>query len=101
MPNSNIKMRREQKRDLILLCRYLERVKGARYGVKYSRNAGADRDRVKFSCPRASYLLLPENILLRDKVVFYSKGWGWRVRKGWRDTIKDIECTNARIYQAK
>lgn len=98
---SNIKMRREQKRDLILLCRYLERVKGDRFGVSYSRNAGASRDKVRFRCPRASYLLLPKNIQLRDKVVFYIKGWGWRVRKGWRDTIKGIECTNQRIYKAK
>lgn len=97
----NIKMRREEKRDLILLCRVLEGVRGARHGVKYSRNAGASREKVRFYHPNLSYLLLPKNAQLRNRVVFYYRGWGWRVRSGWRDTIKGIECTNQRIYKAK
>ena len=24
---------------------------------------------------------------LRDGIVFYSGGWGWRLRKGWRQTF--------------
>ena len=31
---------------------------------------------------------------LRAGVVFYWKGWGWRLRKGWQETLerKIVEC---------
>lgn len=34
----------------------------------------------------------------RDEIVFYSSGWGWRLRKGWRQTFaqrfnRDTEVT--------
>lgn len=30
-----------------------------------------------------------ENKTLRDGILFYSAGWGWRLRKEWRPAIKE------------
>ena len=92
-----LRMKRQEKSNLIQLCRALESARGARYGVKYSRNAGRSRDSVKFHYPKLSYLLLSKNIWLREGCIFYSKGWGWRVRKGWRDVVKQISCSDERV----
>jgi hypothetical protein len=92
------KMRREEKLDLILLARYLERQAGNRHGKAYSRNIGRPYSTIRWDCPALVRFLRPDKKPLREGVIFYYQGWGWRVRKGWREAVKAIECTNSRIY---
>lgn len=43
--------------------------------------------------PPHSHLLGPKNLEFRkaNPMVFYATGWGWRLRKVWRETLERLE----------
>ncbi len=86
-----LRMKRQEKLDLIKLARYLELKSGKRHGKYYTKNAGRYRSEIMMDQSGAYYLISSSHKWLRDGVLFYSKGWGWRVRKGWREVVKQIE----------
>jgi hypothetical protein len=86
-----LRMKRQEKLDLIKLARYLELKSGMQGRKHYSKNAGRYRSEVIMDLPGSCYLLDSRYKWLRDGVLFYSRGWGWRVRKDWREVVKQID----------
>jgi len=63
--------------DLEHLCEWLE---------QQPRKAGYVRVRGIWYV-ESGYVTLPAYKAVRDGVIFYSSGWGWRLRKDWRATL--------------
>jgi len=68
--------------DLQALCEWLEE-KGTRHA--------AYRDTVEFYKPDLAYLLYPRWKKFRDGALFWGTGWGWRLRKEWRQRVQELQ----------
>lgn len=67
-------MKKPSAKELLFQLRNLE-IWCEEYTVRHPRNYGEYVGLADFYKP------------LRDGIVFYSSGWGWRLRKNWHETI--------------